>query len=291
MLFCNLKIMEKTHILAGIALVGSVLGEPVKAQEGTDNAASRTNKALVELLSELPAGFDKAWGVIQWDVTLTEDGDLSDSDKAAIENHMWKLATTVVAEKAKKVMEAMNGVETVVAANEEGDKLAPLNESSGARREREEREKILEKVNKRLMMKDSWLIDKEKGWDARISSKDNTLIFEFKNRNTDTLSPEGTINCFVQLPPGGYEIELDNIGATPLIYLYDSSEWRIDQSWRTTKDRINLSKWINKLFIPSNCAKLLISISVNNNNSAAEIKSMIIKANWDILKPIIVAWE
>lgn len=110
--------MGKDHILAGIALAGSVFGEPIKAQEGADNTASRTNKALIELLNELPAGFDKAREVIQWDIVLTEDGDLSDSDKLAIGDHMWKLAETVVAEKAEAVKVAM--IDTVIAEEEKG---------------------------------------------------------------------------------------------------------------------------------------------------------------------------
>ncbi len=104
------------NLLASLALAGSMLAaEPVKGQEGADTAAKRTNKALVELLNELPAGFDKAWEVIKSNIALTTDGDLSDADKLKIDGDMWKLATTVVAEKAKKVMEAMNGIETVVA--------------------------------------------------------------------------------------------------------------------------------------------------------------------------------
>lgn len=140
--------MEKNHLLASLALAGSMLAaSPTEGQESAGNAASRTNKALIELLNELPAGFDKAWEVIQWDVILTKDGDLSDSDKAAIEDHMWKLATTVVAEKAKKVMEAMNEAETILAADLQIENKVPIGEDREAKKNRELNEKIFENMN------------------------------------------------------------------------------------------------------------------------------------------------
>lgn len=188
-------------------------GDATNAQEGADSTANKTKQALVELLSELPPGFDSARKVIEWDITLAGDGDLSDSDKLAIEGHMWKLAT-VIPESARKVREAMTGVETIVAADQD----APLNESPEDEKLRKEEEKKVrlmkeyaEKFNKWFLDSDNWSYNPKNSGIGVIKKIPGTkgMSIEFKEGSVRTQNEDSYVWAWFQIVPGEYMLMLD----------------------------------------------------------------------------------
>ncbi len=263
------------NLLTSIALAGSLLAaEPIKSQEGADNAAGRTNKALIELINELPAGFEKAREVVKWDIILTDDGDLSDSDKLAIENHMWKFTTTVVAEKAQKVREAMNGVETVIAEEEN----AALNESPEEKKERLEREKKDQLKNKIIKVTNEAILDKKKwssvqAWQAKndaeveIEETKWTLVFSIERSGT-----RGQAFLSQKLFTWKYQIELD------------SSGWEIGIFWQSGNDykKFYLQQWNNTLILDTD-AKVDICIFPDVANPEIIVRKIHIIAEGDIV--------
>lgn len=239
-------------------------GDATNAQEGADSTANKTKQALVELLSELPPGFDSARKVIEWDITLAGDGDLSDSDKLAIEGHMWKLAT-VIPESARKVREAMTGVETIVAA----DQVAALNESPEERKARLEKERMqkmaqksAETLNDEFLDDRNWKFDSNNSLEAKI--KRNWRSIEIQGDTHTDVKREAKVDLATTLAPGNYNITVIMSAGWPLrLYLYDSTGKSIDMSggvmpegWGKSVAQF-LSGIPTKISIPNNCRKCL----------------------------------
>lgn len=205
-------------------------GDATNAQEGADSTANKTKQALVELLSELPPGFDSARKVIEWDITLAGDGNLSDSDKLAIEGHMWKLAT-VIPESARKVREAMTGVETIVAADQE----VPVGEDATTKRERLKREAEMERLgrlkpdlirefNERTIDEDSWLVvkDEKNNWEITVRESKKVLSFTLTDWDAGRIdTPE------FKVVDGWYEIKIDlaPVSTAKLILWTKNPDW------------------------------------------------------------------
>ncbi len=265
-----------------MALVAALAaGDATHAQEGADSTANRTKQALVELLSELPPGFDSARRVIEWDITLATDGDLSDSDILTIEGHMSKLAT-VIPESARKVREAMTGVETIVAA----DEVAALNESDEERKIRLDKEKqtetlqkMITKLNKDGLFDESaWGSTNSKWANCTIRVTRDTVSTEFINRQITWSNPKSTAFLTLGLLPGrNYTITIGKItGETSTVGI----------KLRDEKDQltplIKLNQWVNNITIPAGYQIQQILEIVNTaTGPTTTIEGITLDYNWE----------
>lgn len=250
------------NVFKSIALVAALAaGDATHAQEGADSTANRTKQALVELLSELPPGFDSARRVIEWDITLAADGDLSDSDQLAIESHMWKLAT-VIPESARKVREAMTGVGTIVAA----DQVAALNESAEERKEREKRERLQEmaeksadNLNNAFLEDRNWKFAPKNTLAAKIKRNWRSLEIEWDEKNVDP-THEAKVDLVTVLAPGSYDIVMTIESWSPLsLYIYDGGWKPLDMKGNIVPPGVkkSIAEFVSgvktSISIPENC--------------------------------------
>lgn len=273
-------------------------GDATNAQEGADSTANRTKQALVELLSELPPGFDSARKVIEWDITLAGDGDLSDSDKLAIEGHMWKLAT-VIPESARKVREAMTGVETIVVVP------APERPILGEKTQltADERKKqraisaLMESFNESVQEKWTWKRGPQWNQDIEVTKKTGGWIsIIYKEEDEDKPDPRWIALVKTQIAPGEYEIEIDatnQIDATKgnaILWITDAGGKCIDSNGvlcEKGKERIKLNPGKQNLTVPPNAATFTIGFEVTPLNPEINIAKIEISP----LEKEIIAWN
>ncbi len=187
MLFCNLKIMDKNHILAGIALLGSVVGQPVKGQEEiTDARVGKTRDAVVQVIDRLdwtpknptikyPAALKKFNDLL----LLMDDHKLTEAEHAEMLENAELLAK-IDQDGAQEIRDSLLGVPTVIAEKE----VAALNESPEERKIRLEKEKkvkelvqMMKNMNKAFFDKKNWATAHKKDvvevdiWQDKVAMK------------------------------------------------------------------------------------------------------------------------
>ncbi len=161
-----------------VAAASILIGSPnTPAQEGTNNRVEETKNTLTVLMNELPENFWAAKKVIESDLQLLNDNDLSWSDKVTIEDHLGKLAT-IAPENARKVLTAINGVETIVAANQ----VAPLNETKEEKQMRESNLKTVKIANGLLSKAESVTYNTSDTASASLKITGSTRIFRVEQK-------------------------------------------------------------------------------------------------------------